>query len=124
MRFRRTIALASVAALGVLTAPVSARAAADREPTAIGSGGAVATVDPTATARGRAVVPPGRDGGGAGVAAAATLGVTEPFSSGIGGGGFFVYYDAENNTVHTIDGRESGPADMTTDYFINKATGA
>jgi gamma-glutamyltranspeptidase/glutathione hydrolase len=58
------------------------------------------------------------------VATAATLGVTEPFSSGIGGGGFFVHYDAENNTVHTIDGRESGPADMTTDYFVNKSTGA
>src|SRR5262249_12298727 len=58
----------------------------------------------------------------AAVASAATLGVTEPFSSGIGGGGFFVYYDAKNNTVHTIDGRESGPADMTTDYFVNSPT--
>ena len=31
----------------------------------------------------------------AAVAAAATLGVTEPYSAGIGGGGYFVYYDAE-----------------------------
>ena len=123
MRFRRTIALASVAALPVLVAPASAQAAADREPTAIGYGGAVASVDPTATAVGLEVLRRGGNAVDAAVAAAATLGVTEPFSAGIGGGGFFVYYDAKRHKVHTIDGRESGPADMTTDYFIDKTTG-
>ena len=43
----------------------------------------------------------------AAAAAAATLGVTEPYSAGIGGGGFFVYYDAASGTVSTIDGRET-----------------
>jgi hypothetical protein len=38
------------------------------------------------------------------VAPAAALGVTEPYSAGIGGGGYFVYYDAESRTVRTIDG--------------------
>src|ERR1044071_7671926 len=90
-------------------------------PTATGYGGAVATVDPTATAVGLDVLRRGGNAVDAAVAAAATLGVTEPFSSGIGGGRFFVYYDAKSGTVHTIDGRESGPADMTSDYFVDSA---
>ena len=45
----------------------------------------------------------------AAVATAAALGVTEPYSAGIGGGGYFVYYDAKSRTVHTIDGRETAP---------------
>jgi gamma-glutamyltranspeptidase/glutathione hydrolase len=124
MRFRRTFALASAAALGLLFAPSPAQAVApDRYPTAVGYGGAVATVDPTATAVGLDVLRRGGNAVDAAVAAAATLGVTEPFSSGIGGGGFFVYYDAKHRRVHTIDGRETGPADMTTDYFIDPADG-
>jgi gamma-glutamyltranspeptidase/glutathione hydrolase len=123
MRFRRLIALAVVPALGLLAGPLPAQAAPDRTPTATGYGGAVATVDPTATAVGIEVLRRGGNAVDAAVAAAATLGVTEPFSAGIGGGGFFVYYDAKHHTVHTIDGRESGPADMTEDYFVNKATG-
>ena len=47
----------------------------------------------------------------AAVATAAALGVTEPYSAGIGGGGYFVYYDAKSRKVHTIDGRETAPAD-------------
>jgi gamma-glutamyltranspeptidase / glutathione hydrolase len=123
MRFRRTIALAAVPALGLLAGPLPAQAAPDRVPTATGYGGAVTTVDPTATAVGLEVLRRGGNAVDAAVAAAATLGVTEPFSAGIGGGGFFVYYDARRHRVHTIDGRESGPADMTRDYFINPATG-
>ena len=52
------------------------------------------TVDPEATRAGLAVLRHGGNAVDAAVAAAATLGVTEPFSAGIGGGGFFVYYDA------------------------------
>jgi len=59
----------------------------------------------------------------AAVAAAATLGVTEPFSSGLGGGGFLVFYDARTKTVHTIDGREAAPASMRENAFVDPATG-
>ena len=59
----------------------------------------------------------------AAVAMAATLGVTEPFSAGIGGGGYFLYYDAKKKKVSTIDGRETAPAAMKSDAFIDPATG-
>jgi gamma-glutamyltranspeptidase/glutathione hydrolase len=93
-------------------------------PTAIGYGGAVATVDATATAVGLDVLRRGGNAVDAAVAAAATLGVTEPFSSGIGGGGFFVYYDARTHSVHTLDGRETAPASMGADAFVDPTTGA
>jgi gamma-glutamyltranspeptidase/glutathione hydrolase len=124
MRIRRVTAFAGVVGLGLLAGPVPAQAAAPpRTPTASGYGGAIATVDPTATAVGLDVLRRGGNAVDAAVAAAATLGVTEPFSSGIGGGGFFVYYDAKHRQVHTIDGREAGPADMTSDYFVDPADG-
>src|SRR4051794_36867096 len=118
MRVRRVLALAGVATLA-LTSVSSPAQAAPSGPTATGYGGAVSTVDPTATAVGLAVLRRGGNAVDAAVAAAATLGVTEPFSAGIGGGGFFVYYDAQRRRVHTIDGRESGPATMTEDIFVD-----
>jgi len=124
MRTRRMTALIAVAALALLGTPAVAQAAAPpKTPTAIGYGGAIATVDPTATAVGLDVLRSGGNAVDAALAAAATLGVTEPFSTGIGGGGFFVYYDAKHRQVHTIDGRETGPADMTPDYFVDPADG-
>ena len=59
----------------------------------------------------------------AAVATAAALGVTEPYSSGIGGGGYFVHYDARTGKVGTIDGRETAPRTMPHDAFIDPKTG-
>ena len=110
MKLGKIAVVATVVAAGLI-APAPARAAEPPKiPTAIGYGGAVSTVDPTATAVGVEVLRRGGNAVDAAVAAAATLGVTEPFSAGIGGGGFFVYYDARTKRVHTIDGRESAPA--------------
>ena len=92
-------------------------------PTAVGYGGAVTTVDPEASAAALKVLKKGGNAADAAVAAAATLGVTEPYSAGIGGGGYFVHYDAKTGQVRTIDGRETAPAKMPTDAFIDKATG-
>ncbi len=94
-----------------------------KSPTAVGYGGAVTSVDATATAVGLRVLRRGGNAVDAAVATAAALGVTEPFSAGIGGGGFLVYYDARHGAVHTIDGREAGPATMTETYFVDPATG-
>ena len=86
-------------------------------PTARGTGGAVATVDPLAT---RAAVRALRDGGNAidaAVTAAAVLGVVEPYSCGIGGGGFMVIRTAKGRVV-TIDSREKAPRAMRPDSFF------
>jgi len=95
-----------------------------KTPTAIGFGGAVSSVDPDATEIGLSVLRRGGNAVDAAVATAAALGVTEPYSAGIGGGGYFVYYDAESHKVHTLDGRETAPAAMPTNAFIDPATGA
>ena len=54
----------------------------------------------------------------AAVATAAVLGVTDPFSAGIGGGGFMVIYLADEDRVVTIDGREEAPDDPRFDEDV------
>jgi len=113
----RSLVVVLVAGVGVLASQVGALADAGPHgpATATGTGGAVATVDTLAT---QAAVDTLRGGGNAvdaAVTAAAVLGVTEPFSSGIGGGGFMVVYRASDGKVTTIDGRERAPAAMRPD---------
>jgi gamma-glutamyltranspeptidase/glutathione hydrolase len=91
-------------------------------PTSVGYGGAVASVDPDASKVGLDVLRRGGNAADAAVAMASALGVTEPFSAGIGGGGYFVYYDARRGKVSTLDGRETAPADMPNDAFIDPDT--
>ena len=90
--------------------------ATQKRPTAVGSGGAAASVDLAGT---QAAIKTLRQGGNAvdaAVAAAGVLGVTEPFSCGIGGGGFMVIRTA-TGAVTTIDSREESPATMEPDSF-------
>src|SRR6185436_9709527 len=96
---------------------------APKQAEAIGRGGAVSSVDPDATAVGIKVLRRGGNAADAAIATAAALGVTEPYSAGIGGGGFLVYYNARTRKVSTIDGRETAPASFTPTVFIDKATG-
>lgn len=78
---------------------------------------AVVTANPLASEAACKVL---RDGGTAAdalVTAQAVLGLVEPQSSGIGGGGFLLYYDAAGNAVHAYDGRETAPAAATENYL-------
>jgi gamma-glutamyltranspeptidase/glutathione hydrolase len=88
-----------------------------KEPTAVGRGGAAGTVDALATKAAIKVLKRGGNAVDATVAAAAVLGVTEPFSAGIGGGGFMVIRTPACR-VTTIDGREKAPAAMRPDSFL------
>jgi gamma-glutamyltranspeptidase / glutathione hydrolase len=87
-----------------------------KEPTAIGRGGAAATVDVLATAAAVDVLKRGGNAVDAAVAAAGVLGVTEPFSAGIGGGGFMVIRTSKGK-VTTIDAREKAHGAMQPDSF-------
>ena len=84
---------------------------------ATGRGGAVATVDADATRVGLEVLRRGGNAIDAAVAAAAAVGVTDPFSAGIGGGGFMVIYLKDHDRLITLDGREQAPASATVDLF-------
>ncbi|MFC7849205.1 gamma-glutamyltransferase [Arthrobacter sp. NPDC057388] len=119
-----TTALALSVTAGAVTTPASAdERVRDKTATARGYGGAVSTVDPEASAAAIEILRSGGNAADAAVAAAATLGVTEPYSAGIGGGGYFVFYSAHSGHVSTIDGRETAPAAMPRDAFIDPKTG-
>jgi gamma-glutamyltranspeptidase/glutathione hydrolase len=104
--------------------PAAGRPAPPAPSTSTGYGGAVSSVDGEASRVGLEVLRKGGNAADAAVATAAALGVTEPYSAGIGGGGYFVHFDAETGEVTTIDGRETAPAAMESDAFIDPATGS
>jgi gamma-glutamyltranspeptidase/glutathione hydrolase len=124
---RRAAAITAALAMSVTTGAIVSPASADsrhndttgKSATATGYGGAVSTVDVDASAAAIEVLRKGGNAVDAAVAAAATLGVTEPYSAGIGGGGYFVYYDAKSGDVSTIDGRETAPAAMPPNAFVD-----
>ncbi|MFJ6748483.1 gamma-glutamyltransferase [Streptomyces sp. NPDC091266] len=136
MAVRRTaVASASAVALGLSLLATScspgtepAAAASGLKPpakkaVATGSGGAVSSVNPYASRAGLEVLRKGGNAVDAAVATASALGVVEPYSAGVGGGGYMVYYDAKAKKVRTIDGRETAPAAMRSDSFLDHGTG-
>ncbi|MCS0600060.1 gamma-glutamyltransferase [Streptomyces sp. LP11] len=109
---------AALVSVGAAAPPAAeASPATAKVPVAVGYGGAVASVDADASAAGIEVLRKGGNAVDAAVATAAALGVTEPYSAGVGGGGYFVYYDARTRSVHTIDGRETAPLSADEDLF-------
>ena len=109
--------------LAAAWAGLSSGAATAKQTSAVGRGGAVVSESTLATDAGLRVLRQGGTAADAAVAVAATLGVTDPFVAGIGGGGYFVYYDARTHRVYTIDGRETAPAAADRRLFIDPATG-
>src|SRR5262245_25245531 len=129
-RLRPLLAVAGIATALALPAAVAAHPRHHHPPappsgpykhvpnaTATGSGGAAASVDSVAT---NAAIDALRKGGNAvdaAVSAAGVLGVTEPFSSGVGGGGFMLIRTPDGK-ITTIDGRETAPATMKPESFF------
>jgi gamma-glutamyltranspeptidase/glutathione hydrolase len=116
----------ALAGLGLLAPTAQAdgqRHYTTKTPTSTGFGGAVSSVDPEASRVGLRVLKHGGNAVDAAIATAAALGVTEPYSSGLGGGGYFVYYNARSHRIRTLDGRETAPKAMPHDAFIDPSTG-
>jgi gamma-glutamyltranspeptidase/glutathione hydrolase len=78
----------------------------------------VAAANPVAAAAGVEILRSGGSAADAAVAVAATLGLVEPQSSGLGGGAFITYYDAKTRSVSAYDGRETAPAGATPGMFL------
>jgi gamma-glutamyltranspeptidase / glutathione hydrolase len=118
-----TILAGSALTTASATAPNHARPQYVKQPVATGSGGAVASAEFNASKAGIETLKAGGNAIDAAVAVASTLGVTEPFVAGPGGGGFMVIYLAKTHQVVTIDGREMCPAGCNPNFFIDPNTG-
>lgn len=113
---------AAMVSVGAAAPPAAGTGPVEKAPVAVGYGGAVSSVDADASAAGIEVLRKGGNAVDAAVATAAALGVTEPYSAGIGGGGYFVYYDAKSRTVRTLDGRETAPLTADSGLFVENGT--
>ena len=77
----------------------------------------VAAANPLAVKAGYEVLKNGGNAADALVAVQTVLGLVEPQSSGLGGGGFLVYYDAKTKKITTFDARETAPFAATPELF-------
>ncbi|WP_273247994.1 gamma-glutamyltransferase [Sediminimonas qiaohouensis] len=77
----------------------------------------VAVANPHAAMAGARVLRAGGTAADAMVAVQAVLGLVEPQSSGLGGGAFLLWYDAQAGALATLDGRETAPMLATPTLF-------
>jgi gamma-glutamyltranspeptidase/glutathione hydrolase len=108
-RFLVPIALLLLGACATVAIPPEAPPAEAR--------GLVSAADPRAAEAGAAMLRAGGSAADAAIATMLALGVVEPQSSGIGGGGFMLYGDARGG-VETFDGRETAPAGADGRWFL------
>ena len=80
---------------------------------------AIAAAHPQATRAGLAILAAGGNAFDAAVTVSAVLAVVEPYSSGIGGGGFWLLHRARDGHQVMIDGRERAPLTATRDMYLD-----
>jgi gamma-glutamyltranspeptidase/glutathione hydrolase len=81
----------------------------------------IASAHPLATQAGHEILAAGGNAFDAAVAVSATLGVVEPFASGLGGGAFWLVHVAKEDVNVFIDAREVAPAAATADMYLDEA---
>ena len=81
---------------------------------------AIASAHPIATQAGFEILEQGGNAFDAAVAVSATLAVVEPYSSGIGGGGFWLLHDNKTKKDIMIDGRETAPLKATRNMYLDE----
>ena len=82
--------------------------------------GMAVSAHPLASEAGLAVLKQGGNAVDAAAATALAISVVEPFSAGIGGGGFLLLRRAETGTVQALDFRERAPKLATRDMYLDK----
>ena len=80
---------------------------------------AVASAHPLATKAGIDILASGGNAFDAAIAVTSTLAVVEPYSSGIGGGGFYLLHQQEQNRQVMLDARERAPLKATRDFYLD-----
>ena len=80
---------------------------------------AVASAHPLATRAGLEILKQGGNAFDAAVAVSAALAVVEPYSSGLGGGGFWLLHRQSDGLDVMIDGREMAPGAATADMYLD-----
>ncbi|WP_228151179.1 gamma-glutamyltransferase [Tamilnaduibacter salinus] len=109
MLLSRTLIVATLLALaGCATTPLSTGT------------NAVASAHPLATQAGLQALQTGGNAFDAAIATAAVLAVVEPYSAGMGGGGFWLLQKRNRETV-MIDARETAPGQSHPDMYLNEA---
>lgn len=78
----------------------------------------IAAAHPLAAEAGRDILRQGGSAVDAAIAAELVLGLVEPQSSGLGGGGFLLHYRAADRSVTSYDGRETAPSAARPDRFL------
>ena len=81
----------------------------------------IASAHPLATQAGHEILARGGNAFDAAVAVAASLSVVEPYSSGLGGGGFFLLHRARDGYEVMIDARERAPLAATRDMYLDSS---
>ena len=79
----------------------------------------VASAHPAATQAGIQILEQGGNAFDAAIAVTSTIAVVEPAGSGIGGGGFWLLYDAASGDTVMLDGREKAPLAATRDMYLD-----
>jgi len=88
--------------------------AAEKPPAA-----AIASAHPLATQAGHEILAAGGNAFDAAVTVSAVLAVVEPYSSGMGGGGFWLLHRARDGFETMLDGRERAPLAAHRDLYLN-----
>jgi gamma-glutamyltranspeptidase / glutathione hydrolase len=117
MRPLTLIRAAGVVCLGVAWAVLPA--AAEPRPPVTTRHDMVVAANPLAAQAGLDILRAGGNAIDAAVAVQMVLNLVEPQSSGIGGGGYLLYYDGKSHALEAYDGRETAPAAATPDMFLH-----